>query len=101
MGRNTQLNQPNVAETAMKLRGQIYAKLAPSHDDFRRRLYEIGNTRSDAEALDYSLLHFTNDDGQHAAHVDSVAPAAVFSEDYDDETGAAAGNLQQLRAKRY
>jgi GWxTD domain-containing protein len=82
LGRNTQLNQPNAGETAMKLRDQVYRNLAPSHDDFRRRLYEISNTRSDAEALDYSLLHFTNEDRQHAVHVDSVAPAVVFSEDY-------------------
>ncbi|MGH7600642.1 MAG: GWxTD domain-containing protein, partial [bacterium] len=82
VGRSTLLNQPNAGETAMKLRDQIYAKLAPSHDNFRRRLYEIGNTRSDAEALDYSLLHFTNEDRKHAARVDSIAPAVVFSEDY-------------------
>jgi GWxTD domain-containing protein len=82
MGRNSQLNQPNTGETAMKLRDQVYRNLAPSHENFRRRLYEISNTRSDAEALDYSLLHFTNEDRQHAVHVDSVAPAVVFSEDY-------------------
>ncbi len=82
LGRSTLLNQPNAGETAMKLRDQIYAKLAPSHDNFRRRLYEISNTRSDAEALDYSLLHFTSEDRRHAAHMDSVAPAVVFSEDY-------------------
>jgi len=82
MGRETQLNQPNVGETAMKLRDEVYRNLAPSHENFRRRLYEISNRPSDAEALDYSLLHFTNEDRQHAAHVDSVAPAVVFSEDY-------------------
>jgi GWxTD domain-containing protein len=82
LGRSTLLNQPNAGETAMKLRDQIYAKLAPSHENFRRRLYEISNTRSDAEALDYSLLHFTNEDRKHAARVDSIAPAVVFSEDY-------------------
>lgn len=82
MGRETQLNQPNAGETAMKLRDEVYRNLAPSHDNFRRRLYEIGNTRSDAEALDYSLLHFANEDRQHAAHIDSVAPAVMFNEDY-------------------
>jgi GWxTD domain-containing protein len=82
LGRNTQLNQPNAGETAMKLRDQMYRNLAPNHEDFRRRLYEISNTRSDAEALDYSLLHFTNEDRQHAAHMDSIAPAVVFGEDY-------------------
>jgi GWxTD domain-containing protein len=82
LGRNTQLNQPNAGETAMKLRDQVYRNLAPSHDDFRRRLYEISNTRSEVEALDYSLLHFTNEDRKHAAHIDSIAPAVVFSEDY-------------------
>lgn len=97
MGRNTQLNQPNVGETAMKLRDQVYRNLAPSHDDFRRRLYEISNTRSDAEALDYSLLHFTNEDRKHAAHVDSVAPAAVFSEDYKAKSMPVALSLSRFK----
>lgn len=94
LGRNTQLNQANGGETAMKLRDKVYRNLAPSHDNFRRRLYEIANvltanegmTQSEAggysEAFDYSLLHFTNADRQHAAHVDSVAPAVMFNEDY-------------------
>jgi len=99
MGRNSQLNQPNTGETAMKLRDQVYRNLAPSHENFRRRLYEISNTRSDAEALDYSLLHFTNEDRQHAAHVDSVAPAVAFSEDYKAKSLPAALSFSRFRGQ--
>ena len=97
MGRETQLNQPNVGETAMKLRDEVYRNLAPSHENFRRRLYEIGNTRSDAEALDYSLLHFTNEDRQHAVHIDSVAPAVMFSEDYKAKSLPAALSFSRFQ----
>ncbi|MDZ7288616.1 MAG: GWxTD domain-containing protein [candidate division KSB1 bacterium] len=93
-GRRTFFNRENAGETVMLLRDQIYRDLAPSHENFRRRLYEISNlltasetaTRSHridySEAANYSALHFTNEDKKHAAHVDSIAPAVVFDEDY-------------------
>jgi GWxTD domain-containing protein len=85
-GRRTFFNRQNVGETAMSLRDQVYRYLAPSHETFRRRLYDISNTRSNAEALDYSLLHFTNEDRKHAAQLDTIAPAVAFSDDYKQKS---------------
>ncbi len=96
-GRRTFFNRQNVGETATILRNEIYRNLAPSHETFRNRLYEISNLRSSAEAVDYSLLHFTNEDRKHAARLDSIAPAVVFNEDHKLESIPVALSFARFR----
>ncbi|MFQ5651122.1 MAG: GWxTD domain-containing protein [bacterium] len=76
-GRRTFMNRVNVGEMALRLRNELYSTLAGQHETFRRRLYDMSLQPTVKDALEYAQRKFIQEDRQHLARLDTLAPAVV------------------------
>jgi len=80
-GRRTLFNRRNSGQTAAFLHFNLYQELAPLHETFSRRLSRLSNQSSEEEAADYARKNFKAEDRDHAAQLDTLAPASFFPMD--------------------
>jgi GWxTD domain-containing protein len=97
--RFTSDQEKNIEQIVLELREDLYMKLAGQHDTFRRRVYELSNLLTAEDALQYSKTNFVQEDKEHVAKRDTIAPTVVYRiGDYTEELPISI-SIARFRAK--